>query len=136
MPEIADIDASLSGIRRLLGPQGVFLGIVPAIDAVHYQTMLYLDDALDRGMSPRQAERIAALQADLGNYEFNFGRFRSRGLKQKFWQPFEVEHRLRKAGFRSVLLGKVLYPWEEAGAAAERFTDQPRTWDWWFEAGV
>lgn len=134
MPEIDEIDASLRGVRSMLNPAGVFLGIVPAIDAVYYQLMLYTDDALARGMPPRQAERIAAVQADLSGYDFSFGRFKSRGLKQKFWQPFEIEHRLRKAGFASVSLDKVLYPWEESGAAGERFAAEPRTWDWWFEA--
>jgi hypothetical protein len=41
---------------------------------------------------------------------------------------------MRKAGFSSVELGQVLYPWDESLPGAADFADQPRSWDWFFTA--
>ena len=90
--------------------------------------------ALERGLTPREAERLAALQAERRYYDFAFGRFRYQGLHQKFWQPFEVEHRFTKAGFTSITLGKVLYPWDESAGSVEELAGFPRSWDWFFQA--
>ena len=61
--------------------------------------MLLMDQSLDQGLSAGEAERLAALHAERRLYDFAFGRFQFEGLQQKFWQPFEVEYRLSKAGF-------------------------------------
>ncbi len=92
--------------------------------------------ALDQGRSPQEAERLAAAGAEHHLFEFTFGRFRFQGLEQKFWQPFELEYRLKKAGFSSISLEKLLYPWDEDIAGGVEFADQPSSWDWTFEATV
>ena len=102
MPDVRLIDRTLRAIRASLKPGGQFLGIVPSIDAIVYHIMLLMDKALDQGLPPKEAERLAALQAERRHYDFAFGRFRFQGLRQKFWQPFEVEHRLTKAGFTAI----------------------------------
>lgn len=134
MPDERLVDQTLRAIRASLKPEGVFLGTVPAIDAIQYHTMLLLDRALDRGEEPEQAEQYAALHAEHAFYDFAFGRFCFQGLRQKFWHPFEVEYRLRKAGFTHVELGQVLYPWDESIIGGVQFADQPRSWDWFFRA--
>lgn len=134
MPDVRMIDRTLRAIRASLRPGGQFLGIVPAMDAIHYHTMLLMDEALDRGLAPEEAERSAAFHAEHHYYEFAFGRFAFMGLRQKFWQPFEIRHRMAKAGFSAVELGQVLYPWDESMAGAEHFTAYPRSWDWSFVA--
>lgn len=134
MPDVRDIDRTLMAIRASLRPGGLFIGVVPAIDAIHYHTMLFVDRALDQGMTPEQAEREAAFEVEHSLYDFTFGRFQFQGLKQKFWQPWEVEHRLRKAGFATVRLDRVLYPWDDSVYGGEGFADQPRSWDWSFVA--
>ncbi len=134
MPDVRVIDRTLRAIRAALKPGGQFLGIVPSIDAIVYHTMLLMDRALERGLTPKEAERLAAVQAERRYYDFAFGRFRFQGLHQKFWQPFEVEHRLAKAGFSSITLGKVLYPWDDSLANAEELAGFPRSWDWFFQA--
>lgn len=134
MPDVRLIDRTLRAIRSALRPGGVFLAIVPSIDALAYHAMLLADRALERGMSPRAAERLAASQIERRYYDFAFGRFRFQGLSQKFWQPFEVEYRLARAGFTSVEMAKVLYPWDDALAGAEDLAGFPRSWDWFFRA--
>lgn len=134
MPDVRLIDRTLLAIRAALRPGGVFLGVVPSMDAIHYHTMLLMDQSLDRGASPEEAERFAAFHAEHSCYEFAFGRFHFQGLHQKFWLPFELEHRLAKAGFSSVRLDKLLYPWDDSLAGGTDFADQPRSWDWTFIA--
>jgi len=134
MPDTRAIDRTLRAVRSGLAPGGVFLGAVPAMDAIHYHTMLLMDKALDRGLAPEEAERLAAFHAEHSCYEFAFGRFSFQGLRQKFWQPFEIRHRMTKAGFASVELGHVLYPWDDSMAGSEELAEYPRSWDWSFLA--
>jgi SAM-dependent methyltransferase len=134
MPDVRVIDRTLRAIRASLRDDGLFLGVVPAMDAIHYHTMLLMDTALDRGETPEQAERSAAFLAEHHHYEFAFGRFLFQGLRQKFWQPFEIRHRMTRAGFASVELGNVLYPWDESMAGAADLAQYPRSWDWSFLA--
>src|SRR5579883_2509203 len=129
MPDVRVIDKTLRAIRASLRPGGMFLGVVPSMDAIHYHTMLLMDQALDRGLAPEEAERYAAFHGEHHFYEFAFGRFQFQGLKQKFWQPFEIRHRMAKAGFSSVELGQVLYPWDDSMAGWQDFVDYPRSWD-------
>jgi SAM-dependent methyltransferase len=133
MPDVRLIDRSLRAIRSCLRPDGVFLGIVPSIDAIQYHTMLLLDQALDHGLEPREAERFAAYHGEHKHYDFAFGRFKFQGLRQKFWQPFELEHRMSRAGFRSTSLRKVLYPWDENLAGSAELRAYPQSWDWFFQ---
>jgi SAM-dependent methyltransferase len=134
MPDERSIDRTMSGVRAALRPGGVFLGVMPAMDAIHYHTLLLRDRALDRGDTSEEADRHAAFHAEHVYYDFAFGRFEFQSLRQKFWQPFELEHRLRKAGFGSFALEKVLYPWDEHITGGPEFADQPRSWDWSFVA--
>jgi len=134
MPDVRLIDRTLRAVRAALRPGGVFLGVLPSVDAIHYHTMLLMDQSLDRGADPEEAERFAAFHAEHMYYDFAFGRFSFRGLRQKFWQPFEVRHRFTKAGFSSVELDQLLYPWDESMAGGSDFADHPRSWDWAFVA--
>jgi SAM-dependent methyltransferase len=134
MPDVRVIDQTLRAIRASLRPGGLFLGVVPAMDAIHYHTMLLMDKALDGGQKPEEAERLAAFQAEHHSYDFAFGRFSFQGLRQKFWQPFEIRHRMTKAGFTSVELGHVLYPWDDSMAGSDELAEYPKSWDWSFRA--
>jgi SAM-dependent methyltransferase len=134
MPDPRLIDKTLSAIYAALKPGGQFLGAVPSIDAIQYQTLLLHDRALASGLDVRAADRQAAEQAEHHLYDFAFGRFAYQGLRQNFWQPFELEFRLAKAGFVNVRLEKLLYPWDDNLPQGSAFRDQPRSWDWTFAA--
>ena len=133
MPDVRLIDRTLRSIRASLKPGGLFLGVVPSIDTICYHFLLLLDQALDQGLEPREAKRFAALHTERRHYDFAFGEFHFDGLRQKFWQPFEIEFRLNKAGFTATTLGKVLYPWDESVAGSDAFAEFPRAWDWFFQ---
>ena len=92
------------------------------------------DQALGEGLELAEAMRFTGHHAEHRFYDFAFGRFKFQGLRQKFWFPFEVEHRLGKAGFRGVRLKKVLYPWDDALAGSAELSSFPPSWDWFFQA--
>jgi SAM-dependent methyltransferase len=133
MPSVAEQDRCLGQILAALRPKGSFLGILPAMDSVHYYTMLLLDRALAGGKPMSAARKNAAHFNDHALYDFAFGQFRFEGIEQHFWQPFEVRYRLRKAGFRGVRLQRVLLDWAQFswGEDFKRFTPP---WDWYLEA--
>jgi len=134
MPDTRDIDKTMKAIRACLKPDGVFLGVVPSIDAIHYSTMLVMDRALDEGKSSMEAEALAAALVEHEMFEFAFGRFQFEKILQKFWQPWELEYRLKKAGFKEITLVKLLYPWDDDIAGGDAFADHPPSWDWTFQA--
>ena len=59
MPDVRLIDRSLRSIRESLTSDGLFLGILPSIDAISYHLSLLTDRLLDQGYEPRDAERLA-----------------------------------------------------------------------------
>ncbi len=134
MPDLRLLDHTLAAVKRSLKSGGMFLGIVPSIDAIAYHLMLLVDQGLAQGLDEREAERVAGLRLERRQYDFALGRFRFKGLKQKFWQPFEVEHRLGKAGFTVRALEKVLYPWDDSLPGGEGLAGFPPSWDWFFMA--
>jgi SAM-dependent methyltransferase len=134
MPDVRVIDQTLRAIRRSLKPGGIILGVVPSIDAIYYHMMILIDQSLDQGFPLVEAEKLAALHVERRHYDFAFGRFQYEGLRQKFWLPFEVEYRLKKAGFSNPVLKKVLYPWDESLAGGPGLAGYPPSWDWFFQA--
>ncbi len=133
MPEIAQVEAALAAVHAALKPRGQFFGIVPSIDSVHYMTLLLVDRARQAGMPEAKARQIAAEHAEHQLYDFVFGDFQMRGIRQHFWQPFEVRLRLRRAGFRRIRIAKVRLAWQQF-ACARDLAGQPAPWDWFFDA--
>ena len=134
MPDVRLIDRTLSAIHKSLKPDGLIMGVVPSIDAIYYHMMLLIDHSLDQDFPLVEAEKLAALHVERRHYDFAVGRFQFEGLRQKFWQPFEVEYRLKRAGFSAPVLKKVLYPWDESLASGGVLRGFPPSWDWFFRA--
>jgi SAM-dependent methyltransferase len=133
MPDIRDLQESLRQVCLILRPGGTFLGIVPAMDAVHYFTMLLVERALATGMPLEVARKNAAHHNEHALYDFAFGQYRYQEIEQHFWQPFEVRYRLRRAGFRCLRLARVFLAWEQFSWHAD-FAKYPPPWDWYFQA--
>ncbi|HVS34834.1 MAG TPA: class I SAM-dependent methyltransferase, partial [Gemmataceae bacterium] len=77
LPDIGELEMALRSIQTALRPGGRFLGIVPAMDAVNYYTMLLVDRARRAGMPPDKARQNAAHHAEHPLYDFAFGCFRN-----------------------------------------------------------
>ena len=135
MPDVAEQEKVLVQIRRSLRPEGVFMGILPAMDAVHYYTMLLVDRALALGKPIEMARKNAAHNNDHECYDFAFGQFRFQGIEQHFWQPFEIRYRFRRAGFGSVKLRRVWLDWKQFSCEKDLTHYRP-PWDWFFHAKV
>jgi SAM-dependent methyltransferase len=133
MPDVRDLDRCLERVRAALKPGGYFVGIVPAMDAVHYYTMLLAERALATGQPPIAARKNAAHHADHVHFDFAFGQFLYEGIEQHFWQPFEVRHRFRRAGLRLVRLRKLHLSWKQFAGGAE-LKQFKAPWDWLFVA--
>jgi SAM-dependent methyltransferase len=135
MPDVRELETSLRSIRATLRSGGCLVGIVPAMDAVQYYTMLLLDRALESGMPPSAARGNAAHLAEHPLFDFAFSEFHYKGLDQHFWQPVEVRYRLRRAGFGKVRVAKVLLSWQQFNAGADLQHHAP-PWDWFFQAAT
>jgi SAM-dependent methyltransferase len=135
MPRLEEIERALLEVRAILRPGGLFLGIVPAMDAIHYQTMLLVDRARQTGMPEEMARRNAAQHGEHELYDFAFGEFRYAGLKQHFWQPFEIPYRLKRAGFTNIHRARVELAWKQFPCGAD-LRRHPPPWDWFFRAEV
>ena len=109
------------------------MGIVPAMEAVQFHTMLLVDRARAAGMPEEKARQNAALHGEHHLYDFAFGGFRYKGLEQHFWQEAEVPYRLQRAGFRAVRHARVLLSWDQHACGAE-LAQHPPPWDWFFSA--
>lgn len=133
MPDVRALDEALAGIRARLRPGGYFVGILPAMDAVHYFTMLLYDRALASGKPPEAARKNAAHLAEHALYDFAFGQAHFDGLEQHFWQPFEIRHRFARAGLRLLRMKKVLLAWTQFSSDKD-LQAQPPPWDWFFLA--
>ena len=133
LPNLAELENALKQIRACLRPGGHFLGVLPAIDAIQYHSMLLMDRARRGGLSDDKARDLAAKTAEHSLYDFAFGGFRYLGLEQHFWQPFEVRYRLRRAGFRRIVRRKQFLPWSQCARGSE-LKRYPPTWDWFVHA--
>ncbi len=133
MPDVRDLDKSLLQICEHLNPGGTFFAIVPAMDAVHYHTMLLLDRALQSGKTLNAARKNAAYFGEHETYEFAFGQFHYKGLEQHFWQPFEVRYRWRRAGFRNVRMKRLELSWHQFSCGKD-LKGHPPPWDWFVRA--
>lgn len=133
MPDIRDQEESLRQILAQLKPGGHFLAILPAMDAVHYYTMLLVDRSLAQGRPSSAARKNAAHHAEHDLYDFAFGQFRFKGLEQHFWQPFEIRYRLERAGFRDIRMSQLPLSWDQF-ACAEDLRQHLPPWDWFVQA--
>jgi SAM-dependent methyltransferase len=133
LPNPAELERALVEIGRCLKPGGIFLGIVPAMDAVHYYTMLLIDRALKAGKPIDVARKNAAHHCEHEYYDFALGQFCFRGLEQHFWQPFEIAYRFRRTGFTLKRLKKIHLSWTQF-AGGKELQELAPPWDWFFLA--
>jgi len=133
-PDTERLDRIFDGLRAVLRPGGVLLGIFPAMEPVLYQGFL-IHERERRTHEPLRARRRTSRILERGKYDFVHGTYREGPRAQKFFYGFELRHRLRRAGFRRVRLGRVTYRWGAAVGGYESFPGEPPMWDWLVRSG-
>jgi SAM-dependent methyltransferase len=134
-PDGERLDRIFAALGTVLRPGGVLLGIFPAMEPVLYQGFLIHERERRHHDPPRAARRTSRI-LERAKYDFVHGTYREGTRAQKFFYGFELTHRLRRAGFRRVRLGRVTYPWGDAVGGYESFPGEPPMWDWFVRAVV
>lgn len=133
MPNMKDLNKSVSCLYSSLKKGGKLFAIVPSIESHIYQSMLVLDHKLDDGVSTSKAVDKAVDSMQPERYDFVQGVIEFDGDLQKAFYRFEILYRLEKAGFKNFSVDKVFYSWEEwKEAGYDYFPDEKEPWDWYF----
>jgi SAM-dependent methyltransferase len=128
-PDPARLDRMFMQLQRVLRPGGVLVAVFPAMEPILYQGFL-IHERERRRHAPAGARRRTDRILERSRYDFVHATYREGGRAQKFFYAFELVHRLRRAGFRRVRLGRVTYPWGDAVGGYESFPREPPMWDW------
>jgi SAM-dependent methyltransferase len=130
LPEPVALDRIFAGIAGALRPGGILVGVFPAMEPVLYQGFL-IHERERAAHAPPAARRRTSRILERARYDFVHGTYVENGRAQKFFYDFELRHRLRRAGFRRIRIGRVSYPWSgDAVGGYERFPGEPPMWDW------
>jgi hypothetical protein len=128
-PDPVRLDRIFAGLRDVLRPRGVLIGVFPAMETVLYQGFLIHErERRCYGASLARARTSRILER--ARYDFVHAIYSDGAGAQKFFYAFELRRRLRCAGFRQVRLGRVAYPWGDALGGYESFPGEPPMWDW------
>jgi ubiquinone/menaquinone biosynthesis C-methylase UbiE len=138
MPNIVKINTIMRSIRKVLKRGGVFIAIFPSFDSFVYQAMVTYDREYDKKRNRKSARRITNLRLSKNHHDFCYGILYDDCAKdrQKHFFGFELEYRLRKAGFGKYVLSKIYYPWKQINTISEPtyFENNShiyeRLWDW------
>ena len=128
-PDAARLDRTFAGIAAALRPGGLLLGVFPAMESILYQGFLIHERERGRH-EPARARSLTSRILERAKYDFVHGTYSEEGRAQKFFYAFELRHRLRRAGFQRLRLGRIEYPWGEAVGGYESFPGEPPMWDW------
>ena len=133
-PNPLRLDRIFSAIHATLRDGGLLLGVFPAMEPVLYQGFLIHERERRRHPPSRARSRTDAI-LERDKFDFVHGTYVDDDGAQKFFYEFELRHRLRRAGFRRLRIGRVQYAWEDVGGY-ERFPGEPRMWDWLVRASA
>jgi SAM-dependent methyltransferase len=133
-PDPVRLDRMFGELGRVLRPRGILVAVFPAMEPVLYQGFL-IHERERRLHGAVVARRRTSRILERDKYDFVHATYREGAGGQKFFYAFELERRLRKAGFRRVRIGRVTYPWDGVGGY-ERFPDEPPMWDWLVRAAL
>jgi SAM-dependent methyltransferase len=128
-PDPERLDRIFGGIAASLRPGGLLVGVFPAMEPVLYQGFL-IHERERRVRDPQRARISTSRILERAKYDFVHGTYTDDARSQKFFYAFELRHRLRRAGFGSIRVGRVSYPWGEAVGGYESFPGEAPMWDW------
>lgn len=128
-PSVKDVDLILKKIHSLLAENGKFVGVFPSLESVLYMAMLIYDDKRkrhSRKIARNKTKKIIESHA----YDFLLGFLVEKGGEQKHFYEFELEYRLKKAGFKNTKIKKIYYDWKILADKDRYFPKEEKIWDW------
>jgi SAM-dependent methyltransferase len=132
MPSSRKVDEAIYKLYESLKEKGQLIAIFPSLDSVLYQSMLINERQIEKHDDENKAARITKRRIGKHKCDFFTG-ITNTGGRQKYFYGFELEHRLKKAGFKTIKMGKVLYPWKnlESSTLPKSVLDKNiMLWDW------
>lgn len=133
---IDDPDLIISELFRILKRGGLFVGALPAFDAVIYLYFLKYQALRENGTTSEEA--LKTVEEEMGRHNLHplglysdYPEFPS----QKYFYPTEIQYRFSAAGFAEIVLMKLEYSWEYChDHFYGYFPNAPRIWDWFVTA--
>lgn len=130
-PSHKDVKIIIKEIYRVIKKNGSFLAVFPSMEGQLYGALLTFERELKKTNNREQAWDNTNEIMQRHNFDFVKGTFAAEGVKQKFFYEFELEYRLRKAGFKDIIITKVNYPWRLWDDYNwKSFQKEPPFWDW------
>ena len=130
-PDIKHIHKILKDVRKVLKKKGKFFAILPATEIFLYEAMLIINREVSKGKSEETARKKAVELIRENEHDFILGKTNFDGWQKTFYE-FEILFLFKKAGFKNIKMGKVLYSWKEFKNAGQAyFPGQDLPWDWY-----
>ena len=132
--DVKKINIIIPQIYNTLKKDGVFIGVLPAMEAYVYQAMLKMDEQLLK--HPNQKQAISNVHKLIKSEKFDFlqGTASFGGDRQKTFYRFEILYRFKNAGFKNIKISKIYYDWKEWEIAGQLyFPKEKPPWDWFVE---
>jgi ubiquinone/menaquinone biosynthesis C-methylase UbiE len=127
------IHQTLQEIHRSVKEGGLLLAIFPAAESfVHYAMLVHERELGDNEDEEKAVGRMRKV-VEHHKYDLLRGIYDDDGERQKLFYRFELQNRLRAAGFKYIKVKKVVYPWGLHGEF-DAFPDKPPMWDWFVVA--
>jgi len=125
-PSIPEADHIFREIKQALKRNGVLIAVLPSMDSAIYVAMLIYEKQLKKTSKQKAKKRTNHI---IGHYDYLRGLFTENGT-QKFYYNFEINYRLKKAGFTNITVEKLHYPWTALENYHMNFPNQEQPWDW------
>ncbi len=134
---VGDAEQILKEIYKSIKPGGEFVAVLPSAETYIWPALLVHQKMLDEGIEERSATKF--IEKVFGvDRQFNalgFQRDNEKSPRQKYFFSFEIEWRLKRAGFKMAELKKVHYSWDYCKKHNfGYFPKCERIWDWFVVA--
>lgn len=131
-PDPDRLDRIFGELAAVLRPGGTLIALFPAMETILYQGFLIHER--ERRQNPTHARVRTSRILERAKYDFVHGTYHEADGTQKFFYDFELRHRLHRAGFSRIRLGRVTYAWGDAIGGYQSFPGEQPMWDWLVQA--
>jgi len=133
-PDFRDVHKSLLEIHKSLKKGGMFIGIFPSMEAVLYNNKLVYEKEMRKCRDKKEALSNTHKKVEDRKYDYITGIYSDCSEQQRFYYEAELLMKLGGAGFSSIEVEKVKYPWGTESGDYDNFFGKPQMWDWYVRA--